>query len=151
MAIRLRAAIDALGYRHVSQFIADLNINPTTIYAILNSQTRDPGASILKKFYYGGINLNWLIAGEGDMLMPFAQTAGEPGSRRPRHYIPLTESAAIHSKIKDTLDDVMDIYRRLKDLGDYAEALEKLAPEQQEMFHKMARLFFESTGGGEKK
>lgn len=141
-------AIDALGYKRTSEFIETIGVKKSTVYAILNSSTKDPGSRILEKCYHAGINLNWLITGQEEMLLSqrknldirtdASQIAAKP-------YPKMSESRNMEQKIKDTMDDMLDIYQRLARLRDYAAELEKLNPDQEKMFHNLVRTFLEST------
>lgn len=146
LADRLRRAIQALGYRHVSDFIKTLGVNKSTIYAILNNNTKDPGAKILAKLYYSGINLNWLITGQEQMLrQPDTLPRTEPGQHAPKPYPTQPESRNVEQKIKDVMEDMLNVYQRLGTLHDYATELEKLDPEQQKIFHSLVRTFLDSA------
>ncbi len=149
IADRLRLAIHALGYRKISDFIKYADVNKSSVYAILNGQTRDPGAGILLKFYYAGINLNWLISGEGNILREgFGPAAeDEAGIRIPKVYPTLKEPAPIERKIRDAMNDIMGLYQQLKEMHFYAAEVEKLPPEKQEMFHRMLRALIKSLQG----
>ncbi|MFQ5628593.1 MAG: hypothetical protein ACE5I1_07520, partial [bacterium] len=141
IAARLAIAIAALGYKHTSEFIEDIGVKKSTIYAILNGSTKDPGSRILEKCYYAGINLNWLITGEEEMLL--SQTVYHRTASKP--YPPMPETRDIGEKIKDTMDDMLGMYQRLKKLTGYASELEKLSPEQEKMFHSLINTFLESS------
>lgn len=143
IAIRLAVAIEALGYKHTSEFIEAIGVKKSTIYAILNGSTKDPGSRILEKCYYAGINLNWLITGEEEMLLSRPVSGIEGTVSKP--YPPMPETRNIEEKIKDTMDDMLGMYQRLKKLTGYAAELEKLSPEQEKMFHSLVNTFLESS------
>jgi hypothetical protein len=148
IADRLAMAIDALGYKYTSEFIEAINVKKSTIYAILNGGTKDPGSRILEKCYHVGINLNWLITGHEEMLLsqrkPLEMRTGTQHIAA-KPYPKMSESRNVEQKIKDTMDDMLDIYQRLARLRDYAAELEKLNPEQEKMFHNLVRTFLESA------
>lgn len=148
IADRLTLAIDALGYKHTSEFIEAIGVKKSTIYAILNGSTKDPGSRILEKCYHAGINLNWLITGHEEMLLSqrkqLEMRTGTPQVAA-KPYPKMSEPRNVEQKIKDTMDDMLDIYQRLARLRDYAVELEKLDPEQEKMFHSLVRTFLESA------
>mgnify|MGYP002624409551 CR=1 FL=1 len=148
IAERLGMAIVAMGYRNPNDFIEDIGVNKSTIYAILNGKTKDPGSRILKKCYQAGINLNWLIAGEEEMLVArkSGQTeAASAAAQQSKPYPKMSESHNIEEKIRDTMDDMLGMYQRLKRLRDYATELEKLEPDQEKLFHNLVKAFLESS------
>lgn len=149
IAERLKAAIAALGYRYVSNFIEALDVKKSTVYAILNGSTKDPGTKILRKFYYVGINLNWLITGDGEMLLPDAamqkQATKGPIEGTPKPYPTREESKNIEEKIKDAVDDIIGMYEQLRQMRQYASEIDSLPPEQIEIFHRLVRTFLDSA------
>lgn len=136
-------AIHALGYRKIIDFCHATGIKKSTLYAVLNNQTRDPGAWLLEKLYRAGVNLNWLISGEGEILHERAPGRQAPAAAGPRPY-PEGSASPIEKKIRDAMDDIMGLYQQLKELHFYAAELEKLSPERQAMFHKMLRALLKS-------
>ncbi len=138
----MRLAIRALGYRKVIDFINDAGMKKSTLYAVLRQKTRDPGASLLKKFFDMGINLNWLVGGEGEILREkVREQAAEKGVKP---YPQMEEGEIIEQKIKDAMNNIMGIYQQLKELRKYATELDELPPEKQAIFHKTLRALLES-------
>ena len=158
---RMRLAIASLGYKRVIDFIHDNDIKQSTLYAVLNRQTKDPGASILKKFYYAGINLNWLVSGEGEILRRSASKAAGTGAEAAGTGTPVTyaiseEIGNLEGRIQDAIENIKGVYQQVSKLRGYAEEIDQLPPEKQVLFHKMVRALLismreEEQAGGEKK
>ena len=145
---RLTAAIAALGYRHTSQFIEDTGVNKSTMYAILSGKTKDPGSRILEKCYYAGINLNWLITGQEEMMMIPSATAHANSAdidTASKPYDTLDAANRLEEKIRDTMEDMLGMYQRLKKFQEYAVELEKLDPQQEKLFHNLVQTFLDSS------
>lgn len=151
IAERLALALTALGYRHVSEFIEATGTNKSTVYAILSGKTKDPGSRILEKCYYAGINLNWLITGEEEMLVSQSKrvsVASDQAKRGVKLYDTLEASGNLEERIRDTMDDMLGMYQRLKKLREYAAELEKLDPKQEKLFHNLVQAFLNSSKSG---
>ncbi|MFQ5638004.1 MAG: hypothetical protein ACE5IR_08405 [bacterium] len=69
VGIRLKKAIKALGYKNVSQYIENNGLQKSTIYAIIN-KGRSPRSETLEPIAQTGINVNFLISGNGPILVP---------------------------------------------------------------------------------
>lgn len=145
---RMRLAIASLGYKRVIDFINDNDIKQSTLYAVLNRQTKDPGASILKIFYYAGINLNWLVSGEGEILRRSAQKSasaqeiaqeGESAT-----YAISEEIGHLEGRIQDAMENIKGVYQQVTRLKGYAEEIDQLPHEKQALFHKMVRALLQS-------
>lgn len=67
---RVKSALLALGFRNVLEFSEKTGIKQSTVYAVIRGQIKKPGGSILGKFQDSGININWILTGEGEMFMP---------------------------------------------------------------------------------
>ena len=64
---RLRAVADALYDGNKSALARALDMKPGSFSKYLR-ETRKPGASVLVRLMRLGVNLNWLLDGEGPML-----------------------------------------------------------------------------------
>ncbi len=150
---RLRIAIFALGYKKISDFISATGMTKSTAYAVLNDHTKEPGSGFLKKCYYAGINLNWLITGEGEMLLeekanPESIERIKAAGGAPENYPAPKKSTIMEKKIADRMSEMIGIMSGrdiLKEMNEYLDQLEELEPDQREMFHTMAKVFIESA------
>lgn len=64
---RLREVAEALFDGNVSALARALDMKPPSFYKYINGD-RNPGTSVLVRFTHIGIDLNWLLTGEGQML-----------------------------------------------------------------------------------
>ncbi len=105
IGFRLQQVIDALGYRKLIDFINDIGINKSTFYGILN-QGRSPTADTLLLLRKKGINVDWLISGEGDMFLNLS-----PELIRQKEFEGLSDEAkkALYKRKLLPMDRVRDI------------------------------------------
>lgn len=66
---RLKQAVELLGHRNIADFIANRGLIKSTIYGLIN-QKKNPRSDTLNLLKDTGININWLLTGEGKPLLP---------------------------------------------------------------------------------
>lgn len=66
---RLLEAIKRLGYKNIANFVDDNGFNRATIYGIIN-QNRNPRSDILNRLREKRINIDFLLTGKGDPILP---------------------------------------------------------------------------------
>lgn len=79
LGMRLKYAIKLLGYSQAGEFAKkhQSEIKKSTFYAVLNNQTKNPGSSILEVLQRAGINVTYLLTGDGEPLLREAGKSDE--------------------------------------------------------------------------
>jgi len=80
---RLSRALELLGFKNALDFSKLYSIKRSTLYAVLNNQTKNPNSKFLESCRNAGINISWLISGDGEPLLKQAP-AGSEGIRELR-------------------------------------------------------------------
>jgi hypothetical protein len=96
---RLQYVIDLVFGGEKGLFTGAIEMAPTAIYKYLNGQ-RQPGADLLIRMARLGINIHWLITGEGSMFAP--NKAGALLDEKYHNRLPATSISGVTAELLTT-------------------------------------------------
>jgi len=73
VGIRIEAVLQKLGYKSALDFSKQNRIKASTLYAIINGAIKKPSSNLLGIFQKAGVNVSWILTGEGEMFIVKSQ------------------------------------------------------------------------------